>query len=54
MPKLSAACPDKKLTMPILNVSWHNAVCAHKASTEAARVRRARLVIMFVFSSNLR
>jgi hypothetical protein len=50
MPKLSAAWPDKKLTMPILKVSWARALWVSKANTEAVRARRAKVVIMVVFS----
>jgi hypothetical protein len=51
MPKLSAAWPDKKLTMPILKVSWARALWVSKANTEAVRARRARVGFMNLFSS---
>jgi hypothetical protein len=51
MPKLSAAWPDKKLTMPILKVSWANTLCVSKANTQAVNARRARVVIMVIFSN---
>jgi hypothetical protein len=37
--------------MPILKVSWAHALWLSKANTEAVSARRARVVIMVVFSN---
>src|SRR5213592_880879 len=47
MPKLSAAWPDRKLTMPSLNVSCACAPAAHAAPANAsATARQNRIVVM--------
>src|SRR5689334_7828197 len=46
MPKLSAACPDRKLTMPSLKVSCACAAAVHKATPAngTATARQNRIV----------
>src|SRR5689334_5018173 len=48
MPKLSAACPERKLTMPSLNVSCACAAAAQASApvNESATARQNRIVII--------
>jgi hypothetical protein len=56
MPKLSAACPDRKLTMPSLNVSWACAAAVQKATlaNASATARQNRIVNMLRISCGRR